>query len=330
MESNLFPKNPVSEKLAVMETIDPKVLRSALGSFPTGVAVITARGTGGEPVGITCNSFNSVSLDPPLVSWSLRLASSNLPTFSAAENFTVNILAEDQKELSARFARKDIADKFAGVSWREGHGSVPVLEGCVASFQCEKFAAHVAGDHMLFLGKVVRFEHGQNDSLVFYRGTYMMVTESLRELAQRCTIDASDLQTARRLVAGLLIELACERATEEDFTALTANMERIEDAAARNDVEARLAFGLEFFRLIAQAAHNEVLMAVSESLTSILRHVLKTVGLSIRFRAELIPGRRRLIAALRARDVAAAEREIAEYFRETSHLESAAASQGDS
>ncbi|HVZ42215.1 MAG TPA: flavin reductase [Ramlibacter sp.] len=313
------------------ETIDPKMLRSALGTFPTGVAVMTTKGADGRPVGLTCNSFNSVSLDPPLVSWSLRLASSNLQAFTASDAFTVNILAEDQTELSSRFARKDIADKFAGVPWREGLGGAAVLEGCVASFQCEKFAAHVAGDHVLFLGKVVRFEHGgRNDSLLFYRGAYMMVAQSLRELVERCTVNASDLQHARRLIACLLVELACARGTENDFAALDANLERLEEAAQRGDVEARLAHGLEFFRLIAHAAHNEVLMAVSESLTSILRQVLKTVGSSLRFRSELLPARRRLVAALRARDVAGAEREITEYFRETSHLERDAAGQGGS
>ena len=305
---------------------DAAQLRAALGTFPTGVAVITTRGPDGKPVGLTCNSFNSVSLDPPLVSWGLRLSSSNLAAFEASDTFAVNILAEDQAELSARFARKDIAEKFASVAWHEGLGGAAVLDGCVATFQCEKFAGHVAGDHVLFLGKVVRFDHqGRDDSLVFYRGAYMMVAQSLRELAASCRMNAADLQHARRLINCMLARLACERATEEDFIALEDNIRRLEAAAGTDDVEARVAVGLEFFQLVARAAHSEVLMAVSESLTTILRQVLKAAGPSLRFRAELVPARRRILDCLRARDAGQAEREMSDYFRETSHLEQAAA-----
>lgn len=306
--------------------IDPKVLRAALGTFPTGVAIITTRGPDGRPVGLTCNSFNSVSLDPPLVSWGLRLASSSLEAFRLAPAFAVNILAEDQAGLSSRFASRDVADKFEGVAWSEGLGGSAVIDGCVASFECEKFAEHVAGDHVLFLGKVVRFDHaGRSDSMVFYRGAYMMVAQSLRGLVDRCSVDAADLQHARRLINCMLVELACERATEADFAAIEANIDALEQASGAGDSQARVDIGLEFFRLIAQAAHNEVLAAVAESLTTILRQVLQSVGTSLRFRPELVAARRRLLAALRARDAATAEREVAEYFRETSHLERSAA-----
>lgn len=315
----------MNEGAQLQETpLDLKVLRSALGSFPTGVAIITTRGAGGEPVGLTCNSFNSVSLDPPLVSWGLRLASSNLEAFRRAAAFTVNILAEDQKDLSARFASRDAGDKFRGIGWREGLGGTPVIEGCVASFQCEKFAEHVAGDHMLFLGKVMRFEHqGREDSLVFYKGAYMMVAQSLRELAASCRVDAADLQYARRLINCNLVDLACSNATPEDLDAIESNIRRLEEDVPPGDIETRVAVSLEFFRLIARAAHNDVLMAVSESLTTILRQVVKSAGPSLRFRAELVPSRKRILACLRARDAAAAEREMADYFRETAHLEQA-------
>ena len=301
--------------------IDPKVLRNALSTFPTGVAIITARGTDGRPVGLTCNSFNSVSLDPPLVSWGLRLSSSNLEAFRLAPAFTVNILAEDQAALSSRFARRDITDKFEGVGWREGLGGAAVLDGCVASFQCEKFAEQTAGDHTLFLGKVVHFEHDRGDPMVFYRGAYMMVARSLSELAASCSVDAADLQNARRLIYCMLARLACERATEVDFAAIESNIAALEQAAQSGDADERVAIGLEFFRLVAAAAHSEVLLAVAESLTTLLRQVVRAAGPSPRFRAELVPARRRILACLRARDVADAEREVADYFRETSHLE---------
>ena len=315
--------NPVAARES---GIDPKVLRSALSSFPTGVAIITAGGADGRPVGLTCNSFSSVSLDPPLVSWGLRLSSSNLEAFRLAPAFTVNILAEDQTALSAWFARRDVADKFEGVGWREGLGGAAVLDGCVASFQCEKFAEQTAGDHTLFLGKVVRFEHGDHsDSMVFYRGAYMMVAQSLSELAADCSVDAADLQNARRLINCMLVRLACERATGEDFAAIESNIAALEQAAQGGDVERRVAIGLEFFRLVARAAHSEVLLALAESLTTLLRQVLRAAGPLLRFRAELVPARRRILACLRMRDVAGAEREVADYFRETSHLERASA-----
>jgi len=166
------------------EAFDVRAFRNALGCFPTGVAIITTVGPDGRPIGLTCNSFSSVSLEPPLVSWGLRLASKSLEAFRQAGAFAINILAEDQKELSARFASGTIADKFEGVEWSAGHRGLPVIAGSVASFECDKFAEHEAGDHMLFLGRVVRFEHGrQEPSLVFYKGAYMMLTQSLRELA---------------------------------------------------------------------------------------------------------------------------------------------------
>jgi flavin reductase (DIM6/NTAB) family NADH-FMN oxidoreductase RutF len=304
--------------------LDLKVLRSALGSFPTGVAIITTRGSVGEPVGLTCNSFNSVSLDPPLVSWGLRLASSNLEAFQLAPAFTINILADHQKDLSARFASRDPGDKFHGIAWREGLGGAPVIEGCVASFQCEKFAGHIAGDHMLFLGKVIHFENqGREDSLVFYKGAYKMVAESLSELAASCRVDAADLQYARRVINCDLVKLACQNVTPEDLEAIESNIRQLEKEVHAGDIETRNAVSMEFFRLIARAAHNEVLMAVSESLANVLRQVVKSAGPSLRFSAELVPARKRILACLRARDTASAEREMADLFRETAHLEQA-------
>jgi flavin reductase (DIM6/NTAB) family NADH-FMN oxidoreductase RutF len=165
---------------------DARAFRNALGSFPTGVAIITTTGPDGQPIGLTCNSFSSVSLDPPLVSWGLRLSSKNLDTFRQAGAFAINILAEDQKDLSARFASGSIVDKFEGVKHSRGHRGLPLIDDCVASFECDKFAEHMAGDHVLFLGQVVQFDHGrQEDSLVFYKGAYMMLTQSLRELAAK-------------------------------------------------------------------------------------------------------------------------------------------------
>src|SRR5690606_1177318 len=103
----------------------------------------------------------SVSLDPPLVSWSLRKVSKSIDTFRATPVFAINLLADDQNELSGRFASSKITDKFQGVDWRAGHGGVPVVGGCLASFECSTFAVHDAGDHLVFIGEVKVFEQGR-------------------------------------------------------------------------------------------------------------------------------------------------------------------------
>ena len=296
--------------------LDPKAFRNALGSFPTGVAVITTTGPDGQPIGLTCNSFSSVSLEPPLVSWGLRLSSKNLDNFRQAGAFAINILAEAQKDLSARFASSQVADKFEGVAFTRGHRGLPVLDNCVATFECDKFAEHIAGDHVLFLGQVQRFDHGrQEDSLVFYKGAYMMLTQSLRDLAAKGRMDPADLDQARRLVNCMLLRLASDNGSAEDFDAIEANIHEIESFTSTEDRDKRSEASLDFFRLITKAAHNEVMVVVSESLTTILRHVLKAETNRM-FRPDLVPVRKQILAHLRARDGEAAEREMTRYFDE--------------
>ncbi|HOY02926.1 flavin reductase family protein [Zoogloea sp.] len=153
---------------------DPAVraFRDTLGMFPTGVTVITARAPGGQPIGLTVSSFNSVSLTPPLIVWSL---SGHLPSVRAFENaavYAINVLAEDQQDISQRFASRS-DDKFAGLEYVEGVDGVPLLPGCVAWFQCRQFARHPGGDHVVFIGEVVRFELDQaRKPLVFQGGAY--------------------------------------------------------------------------------------------------------------------------------------------------------------
>ncbi len=295
---------------------DVRAFRNALGSFPTGVAIITTTDANGRPVGLTCNSFSSVSLEPPLVSWGLRINSKSLETFRTAGAFAINILAEDQKDLSGRFASGQIVDKFEGVAWHAGHRGLPIIEDCVATFECDKFAEHLAGDHVLFLGQVARFEQGRHeDSLVFYKGAYMMLTQSLRELAARGRMEPANLDQARRLVNCMLLRLACENGAEEDFDAIENNILQIEQLVAPEDRERRAEASLEFFRLITRAAHNEVLVVVSETLTNILRQVLKADS-TLRFRPDLVPVRKQILAHLRRRDAEQAEQAMTHYFDE--------------
>lgn len=299
---------------AAGNTFDARAFRNALGSFPTGVAVITAMGPDGKPIGLTCNSFSSVSLEPPLVSWGLRLASKSLEAFRQADAFAINILADHQKDVSARFASSSIADKFEGVAWSAGHRGVPVLAGSVAAFECDKFAEHTAGDHVLFLGQVARFDHGrEEESLVFYKGAYMMLTQSLRELAARGSAEPRNIDEARRLVNCMLLRLACQNGKDEDFDAIEANIADIERLDGPDDRDRRAEASVQFFRLITHAAHNDVLVVVSESLTTILRHMLKADS-SLKYRPELVPVRRRILQHLRQRDPESAEQQMSDYF----------------
>lgn len=154
---------------------DAAGFRKALGSFATGVTIITTRDTQGMPLGLTVNSFNSVSLNPPLVLWSLAETSLSLPAFRAATHWAVHVLATDQEELSGRFAKRGI-DKFAGLETDTGHGGVPLLKGCTARFQCRTAFQYQGGDHVIFIGEVLGFDRKEIAPLVFHGGGYAHAT----------------------------------------------------------------------------------------------------------------------------------------------------------
>lgn len=154
----------------------PQHMRLALGRFTTGVTIITCRDASGEPVGLTANSFSGVSLDPPLVLWSLRRASPKLPLFEDAAHFTVNVLTESQVALSRLFASAH-ADKFAEGVWADGRHGAPVLAGCAATFECETWSRQDAGDHRLFIGRVLHASESALPPLVFQAGHYHMLGE---------------------------------------------------------------------------------------------------------------------------------------------------------
>ena len=153
------------------EDLDPKALRSALACFATGVAVVTTRGEGDAPVGLTVNSFNSVSLDPPLILWSIALSAPSLTAFRTHEAFAVNILAADQIDICTRFATPS-PDKFSGIEWREGFSGVPLIDGTVAHFECSTHARHAGGDHEIYLGRVVAMRSSEAPPLVVCRGRF--------------------------------------------------------------------------------------------------------------------------------------------------------------
>lgn len=164
---------------------DSKAFRRALGNFATGVTIMTAQNVQGQKVGVTANSFNSVSLDPPLILWSIDKRSSSYAIFEEATHFAVNILAADQIELSNQFARsKD--DKYANIKFDTGVGGAPVLKECSAVFECERHSILDGGDHWIILGRVVCFQDNGCSPLLYHQGAYSSVLPhpSLNKLAK--------------------------------------------------------------------------------------------------------------------------------------------------
>lgn len=136
-----------------MSAFTPDDFRAALGQFATGVTIVTAVDAQGHLIGLTANSFNSVSLSPPLVLWSLAKQSTSMPGLLSASAFAINVLAADQQILGERFARKGI-DRFEGVAWRPGLSGAPLIAGAVATFECKHRSQHDEGDHLIFVGEV--------------------------------------------------------------------------------------------------------------------------------------------------------------------------------
>lgn len=163
---------------APLPALDTRHLRNALGRFATGVTIVSCLDASGRYVGLTANSFNALSLEPPLVLWSLRESSPSLPAFLAAPRFAVNVLAEAQVELSRRFASRR-EDKFDDGLWALGEQGSPVLAGCAAVFECEQVAQQVAGDHRLFIGRVLACTESAVPPLVFQGGHYHLLGEVL-------------------------------------------------------------------------------------------------------------------------------------------------------
>jgi len=154
-----------------MSKFEPKELRKALGTFTTGVTIVTFAGRDGLRYGLTANSFSSVSLDPPLVLWSLDKKSSAVASFAQARGFAVHVLASNQEHLSRRFATS-AADKFGELCCSRGFDDAPLLREFAARFECEIAQRHDAGDHWIVVGRVVEFQRKEAPPLVFHAGRY--------------------------------------------------------------------------------------------------------------------------------------------------------------
>ena len=153
-----------------MPDFDERELRDALGRFATGVTVVTTT-TARGPLGITANSFSSVSLVPPLVLWSPARRSSRFPAFEAASHFAIHVLSAGQRDLSEAFSRPGEGWP-AGLAYDRGIGDAPLLSGCTARFECRHDAAHEGGDHLIVVGEVLRLAEADLPPLVFHRGRY--------------------------------------------------------------------------------------------------------------------------------------------------------------
>lgn len=156
--------------------IDPREFRQALGMFATGVTIVTARAADGTPVGVTANSFNSVSLDPPMVLWSLARSARSLPVFTSTPHWNVHVLAQDQEALSNRFARPG-DDKFAGLTLEEGLTPAPLLTGCAARFECRTAFQYEGGDHVILVGEVLRHDRSERAPLLYVAGSYAVASK---------------------------------------------------------------------------------------------------------------------------------------------------------
>jgi flavin reductase (DIM6/NTAB) family NADH-FMN oxidoreductase RutF/DNA-binding MarR family transcriptional regulator len=175
--------------------IDRRGFRQCLGQFATGVTVMTAE-TGGHRAGVTANSFSSVSLDPPLILWSISKTSRSFQAFAEARHFAVNILGQDQIRLSQIFSSSE-ADKFAEVEWSIGRHGSPVLDGVTALLECEREAVYEGGDHLIIVGRVLRFATFEGEPLIFAQGKYGVAEShpslrSLPEAAGEATSDAAE------------------------------------------------------------------------------------------------------------------------------------------
>lgn len=216
----------------VEDGFDVAGYRRALGSFATGVTIITTRDADGTPLGLTANSFNSVSLNPPLVLWSLANRSRSLDAFRTAQHWAVHVLGTHQEALSSRFAKTG-TDKFAGLEVDEGLGGVPLLHDCTARFQCRTAFQYEGGDHVIFVGEVLEFDWTETAPLVFHGGRYAHATarEPLpssprsAEIAGSFNEDFLGYQLARaqfHFDARLRPLLEAERLTSAEFFLLAA------------------------------------------------------------------------------------------------------------
>ena len=261
--------------------------RTALGAFATGVTIVTASGGAGNDVGVTANSFNSVSLDPPMVLWSLARKSTSLAAFSAASHFAVHILAADQETLSNRFAKPG-ERKFAGLELARGAGGAPLLDGTTARFECRTAYQYDGGDHVIFVGEVIEFNASGRPPLLFHGGRYGLAARKAAALSEASQADEPPgsfgedfigylLGRAHfQLYAGMRPVMAELGIDLLDHFVLSGLVEFAGEAAPLALTEAGRCAFLKL-TAAAKAIEENVLELLDEGEIAVLRHLLKHV-----------------------------------------------------
>ncbi|WP_255437815.1 flavin reductase family protein [Comamonas flocculans] len=167
----------------------PRALRDALGMFATGVTIVTTLAPDGGPIGLTVNSFNSVSLEPPLVLWSLSHNAASLALFSEATHYVVNVLGVHQRELAVRFATRG-PKRWDDVAWQPGHTGMPVLGGAIAVFECANRSRYPEGDHTILVGQVLHCGHSAHEAPLLYHGGMFYTEHPLGALPRGAAVKA--------------------------------------------------------------------------------------------------------------------------------------------
>jgi len=176
MTGSIKPHLSMSNTPAPAHREPDRALRAALSQFATGVTIVTALSPDGEPIGLTVSSFNSVSLSPPLVLWSLSHGSHSLDTFRTCSHYAIHVLSAAQLELAQRFAARGV-DRFAGLVCTTGLGQAPLLPDTLATFECRNHRQHPEGDHTIFVGEVLRCTYQtEAPPLLYHRSTLMAAT----------------------------------------------------------------------------------------------------------------------------------------------------------
>ena len=212
-------------------TFDPKDFRRALGMFGTGVTIVTTRAENGEPVGITANSFNSVSLEPPMVLWSLAKNARSLPVFQSADTWNVHILSNEQEALSNRFARAG-EDKFSGLPLDSEAAHAPLLQDCSARFRCKTAFQYDGGDHIIFVGEVTDYDANPHPPLLYVTGGYALASRKANAVASEPAADTNTVYSENligylmgrahfQFLSGLRKPMAAYGMTDADFYVLS-------------------------------------------------------------------------------------------------------------
>jgi flavin reductase (DIM6/NTAB) family NADH-FMN oxidoreductase RutF len=162
--------------MAVATVLDREIFRKTCGRFATGIAIATVTGSDGTPYGLTVNSFTSVSAIPPLVLICIDYRSNLLAHFRASAWYCVNVLADNQRDLSVRFAERT-PDRFEGLVWSPGLSGTPVLDGCLASMECSIVQTVEAGDHAIFIAEVIHVQYREGNPLLYYGSQYRYLEE---------------------------------------------------------------------------------------------------------------------------------------------------------